>query len=42
VALRSHLAAHDTDIVPCAVAEATRLENLAHDILAHCRGQDRV
>ena len=41
-ALRSHLATHDSDVVPCAVAEATRLEDLAHDILAHCRGQDRL
>ena len=40
-ALRSHLASHDSDIVPCAVAEATRLENIAQDILAHCCGQDR-
>jgi signal-transduction protein with cAMP-binding, CBS, and nucleotidyltransferase domain len=41
-ALRNHLATHDFDFVPCAVAEATRLEDLAHDILAHCRGQERV
>jgi CBS domain-containing protein len=41
-ALRSYLATHDTDFVPSAVAEATRLEDLAQDILAHCRGQDRL
>lgn len=41
-ALRQHLAEPDADFVPCAVAEATRLEELAHDILAHCRGQERV
>jgi diguanylate cyclase (GGDEF)-like protein len=41
-ALRSHLATHNSDFVPCAVAEATRLEDLAHDILAHCRSQDRL
>ena len=40
--LRSYLAVHDTGIVPCAVDEATRLEGLVHDILAHCRGQDRL
>ena len=37
--LRSHLAEDQSDFVPCAVAEATRLEELAHEILAHCRGQ---
>jgi diguanylate cyclase (GGDEF)-like protein len=41
-ALRHHLAELDADFVPCAVAEATRLEELAHDILAHCRGQERI
>ncbi|MBM4090779.1 MAG: diguanylate cyclase [Planctomycetes bacterium] len=41
-ALRGHLATHATDLVPCAVAEATRLESLAHDILANCRGQDTI
>jgi signal-transduction protein with cAMP-binding, CBS, and nucleotidyltransferase domain len=40
--LRAYLATHDSDFVPCAVAEATRLEDLAHDILAHCRGRDRI
>ncbi len=39
-ALRSYLDNHDANIVPCAVAEATRLEHLAHDILAHCRGTE--
>lgn len=37
--LRSRLAEDRSDFVPCAVAEATRLEELAHEILAHCRGQ---
>lgn len=40
--LSGYLARHDTDFVPCAVAEATRLEELAHEILAHCRQQDRL
>lgn len=40
--LRCYLAAHGSDFVPCAVAEATRLEELAHEILAHCRQQDRL
>ena len=39
-ALRRYLSTDDADVVPCAVAEATRLEGLAHDILAHCRVQD--
>lgn len=37
--LRSHLSTRDSDIEPCTVAEVTRLEDLAHDILAHCLGQ---
>lgn len=37
--LRNHLSKDHSDFVPCAVAEATRLEELANEILAHCRGQ---
>ena len=40
--LRRYVVSHDSSFVPCAVAEATRVEELAHEILAHCRGQDKV
>jgi len=36
------LAVSDTDFAPCAIAEATRLETLAHDILTQCQGLDWV
>jgi diguanylate cyclase (GGDEF)-like protein len=35
-ALRTHLAHCGSDFVPCVVAEATRLEDLVRDLLAHC------
>jgi hypothetical protein len=39
---RRFLAENDTDIIPGAVAEATRMEDFAHDILAHCAGHCRL
>ena len=38
--LREYLVNPAQDLVPCAVAEATRLEEFAHCILAHCYGQE--
>jgi diguanylate cyclase (GGDEF)-like protein len=39
-AFRHYLATGNAEIIPYAIAEATRLENLAQDILAHCADQD--
>ncbi len=42
LALRQEVAAAGCDLVPCAVAEASRLEEIICDMLAHCRGRDHL
>ncbi len=41
-AFRGFCETPDAVFAPCAIAEATRLEGLAHDILTQCRGLDWV
>ena len=41
-ALGDCLATADSDFMPCAVTETTRLESVSHKILAYCRGRNRA
>ena len=34
---RRRITHEDTDFVPCVVGEATRVQSLVNDLLAHCR-----
>jgi len=37
--LRRVITKEDKDFVPCVVGEATRMQSLVNDLLAHCRGE---